>query len=67
MHESLQRIVVIETADNEEKMRIGTSIHEQLRGNQDYIDSNIVLNVDDDCTIRLWILKACKEVPKITF
>ena len=27
------------------KKRVGTKIHEQLRGNQDYIDSRIILDI----------------------
>lgn len=65
MDETLMVIVTIETADNDEKMRIGTDIHEQLRGNPSYINNDIILNVDEDCKIRLWVDKSCESIPDI--
>lgn len=65
MDETLMAIVTIETADNDEKMRIGTDIHEQLRGNLSYINNDIILNVDEDCKVRLWIDKNCESIPDI--
>ena len=57
----------IVTRDEEECMRIGSSIHDQLVGNKDYIDSNILLNCTDyPCEVRLYIYEECKEIPKIT-
>ena len=38
MDNTLLASVTIETKNDDEKMRIGSNIHEQLRGNQDYID-----------------------------
>lgn len=66
MHEALRAMVTIDTQGNEEKMRIGTAIHEQLRGNPDYVNNNIVLNVDEDSRIRLWLLKDSSSIPEIT-
>lgn len=66
MDETLMAIVTIETADNDEKMRIGTDIHEQLRGNPSYINNDIILNVDEDCKVRLWVDKNCESIPDIT-
>lgn len=65
MDETLMAIVTIETADNDEKMRIGTDIHEQLRGNPGYINNDIILNVDEDCKVRLWVDKNCESIPDI--
>ena len=48
LDESIRRQIIIKTQDNEEEYRIANKIHEQLVGNQDYIDSRIVLNMADD-------------------
>lgn len=47
--------IVIKCKDNEERNRIGTKIHEQLKGNQDYVDSNIILNIDTDKEVGLYV------------
>lgn len=57
--------VTIKCASNEEKMALGSSIHEQLVGNHDYIENNIILNVDYDNEVQLWIDDSCKEIPII--
>ena len=62
---NLIREITIKCADAEEKMRIGMLIHDQLKGNQDYIDCNIILNVDAQNTVKLYIFKECKEIPQI--
>lgn len=54
--------MVITTETDEEKMRIGTAIHEQLVGNPDYINCSIILNVDEPCTIRLYVDKSVPEL-----
>lgn len=64
--EDLKMHVIIETTDEEEKMRIGNSIHEQLVGNKDYRKSNIILNIDDENTVNLYVFKECENVPEIT-
>lgn len=60
-----KRLIQITTRTNEEKTELGQKIHEQLKGNKDYINNNIVLNIDDDCLIMLAIFNECKEMPKI--
>lgn len=57
--------LTIKTLNNEEKLKVGESIHEQLVGNQDYIDCNIILNIDTDNTVKLWIFEECKNIPSI--
>lgn len=57
---------MIKTDNEDDKMKIGSSIHKQLCGNQDYIDSNIVLNVDSENTVGLYIYDCCDKVPTIT-
>lgn len=64
--EDLKMHMVIKTVNDEEKMRIGSSIHEQLVGNKDYIDSNIVLNIDDENEVNLYVFKECENIPEIT-
>lgn len=58
--------IQIETSTEEEKLRIGNKIHNQLVGNKDYIDCNIVLNIDEPYTVRLWIYDDCvNPIPEI--
>lgn len=61
----LKRKIIITTDSNETKMEIGTKIHNQLRGNPDYVDSNIILNIDDDNTVLLLIYEEA-VIPEIT-
>lgn len=55
----------IKASTEEEKFRIGDKIHEQLVGNKDYIDSNIVLNIEQPLTVRLWVHDECENIPEI--
>ena len=58
--------IQIETDTEEEKFRIGDKIHNQLAGNQDYVDCRIVLNIDEPYMIRLWIDNDCvNPIPEI--
>ena len=66
LDETLKMEVTIVTENEEEKMKVGEHIHNQLVGNQDYIDSNIVLNIDTPNTVILDIFKECKNIPTIT-
>ena len=65
MDESLKMHITIRTIDEKEQMRIGNSIHHQLVGNKDYVDNNIVLNIDVDNEVNLYIYKECENVPDI--
>lgn len=65
MDESLKTHITIRTIDEKEQMRIGNSIYHQLVGNKDYMDSNIVLNIDVDNEVNLYIYKECENVPDI--
>lgn len=65
MDKELKMHITIRTTDEKEQMRVGNSIHEQLRGNKDYIDNNIILNIDVDNEVNLYIFKECKNVPDI--
>ena len=47
-------------------MELGRKIHNQLVGNEDYIESDILLNVDEDDIVDLYVFEGCKNVPEIT-
>lgn len=57
--------IEINCCSNEEKMALGTSIHEQLVGNPNYIENRIILNVDEDKKILIWVDDSCTELPII--
>ncbi len=57
--------MTIELSDADDRTAVGTAIHEQLRGKQDYIDNNIILNIDTDYAVELYVMSDCKELPKI--
>lgn len=66
----VKECIIIKTEDGKE-FETMEKIHEQLVGNQDYINSNIVLN--DSSTrcdetkneVRVYIFDECKERPAI--
>ena len=64
--EDLKMHIIVKTVNEEEKMRIGNSIHEQLVGNKDYIDSNIILNIDNENEVNLYVFNECENIPNIT-
>lgn len=71
MDKSIKRFIRIETNTEEEMLAIRDRIHEQLVGNKDYVDSNIVLNGSDDrlengYEIHLYIFNDCEYIPPIT-
>lgn len=47
----------ITTKDNDERYRIGDQIHEQLKGNKDYMDCAIILNIEEDRKVRLFVFE----------
>lgn len=65
MNDNFKMHVKITVNDEKDQMAIGNYIHEQLRGNKDYIDSNILLNIDTENEINLYVFKECKNVPTI--
>ena len=66
MNEGVRVYLQLECESNELKKSIGEYIHNQLKGYRDYKNSNIVLNIDEPYTVRLWVFKECKDIPKIT-
>lgn len=59
------KTIEITCTSNEEKKIVGDMIHNQLVGLEDYINSNIILNIDEDCKILVVIFDDCKHVPSI--
>lgn len=62
MKDELIYELTVKTTDNEARNIIGESIHQYLKGKKDYIKCNIILNIDDDKTIKLWIYNKCKYI-----
>lgn len=44
----LGKVVEIRCENPEETFRVASSIHEQLKGNEDYINSDIILHYSDE-------------------
>lgn len=61
----LIRHVKITTRNNKEKMDLGNYIHGQLVGKPDYVNNYIILNIDAENEINLYIFEGCKEIPDI--
>ncbi len=62
------RTITITTDSVQGMCEILCKVHEQLKGNQDYIDSNIVLSEHNDSeepTVLVWIAENVKEIPTI--
>lgn len=57
--------ITIETTTKDGQMEISNSIHNQLKGNEDYINNNIILNCNEENVTKLFIFNECKNVPKI--
>lgn len=57
--------ILTEVDDDKELLAIGNNIHEQLRGNKDYIDNNIIISIDSPSIINISISKECKDIPSI--
>lgn len=58
-------VLNIKTETEEQKAALGAAIHEQLAGNPDYVNSNIILNIEDECLVKLIILKNATWIPDI--
>lgn len=56
----------IDTDSEEEKLRIGNEIHEQLRGNDDYINNRIILDISQPGIVYFWKCADCQSSPEIT-
>lgn len=47
--------IIIYCESDELKRQIGEKIHNQLKGNPDYIENRIILNIDNLKVIHIWI------------
>ena len=65
MDKDFKMHIIIRTKDEKEKMKIANSIHNQLVGNKDYIDCNIILNDYYENEINLYIFNECENIPNI--
>ena len=70
MTTDIKRFIRIECDTEEDMITIRDRICEQLVGNQDFIDCNIVLNGSDDrrengYEVHVYIFKECKYIPPI--
>lgn len=64
--EKEKRVITIRTSTEQEKLEVGTKIHNQLVGNDDYINTRILLNMDDnDNIVTLTIFEDAKSIPEI--
>lgn len=66
----MEYVITIYCEDNGLKALIGSKIHEQLRGNPDYIDSRIVLNIEDESRVNIYIqygtnIPSCLEMSNL--
>lgn len=61
----IKRFIEITCLDDEDKMAIGKKFHDQLVGNQDYVDCSIILNIDEPNKVRLWIYDDVEDIPEI--
>lgn len=61
----VKRLIKINVCESEKK-QLAEKIHKQLVGNQDYIESSILLNCDFPETIMIWIFNECENIPEIT-
>ena len=66
-------MIRIQCDSEEEMLRVKENIHNQLTGNEDYINCNIILNGSDDRMlsedeneVHVYIFNECKYVPPIT-
>lgn len=67
MDKQLRKQILIKARPWEEAKEIGAGIHEQLKGNEDYINNNIILTMDEKrYEVIISIFKECKKIPKIT-
>lgn len=69
--EEIRRQIIIKTPSHEEEYRIAEKIHNQLVGNEDYIECRIVLNMsadradDTENEVHVYIFNDSKSDPEI--
>lgn len=65
-------VIAIVTNTEDEMFEVREKIYQQLVGNPDYVNNNIILNGSDDRldgsvnTVCVYISEECKNIPSIT-
>lgn len=55
MSNKIKREIIIKCSEEKDQLAIGNAIHEQLRGNPDYIENRIVLNIETENIVRVLV------------
>lgn len=61
----LIRHISIEVRNRDEQLALGGKIHKQLMGNADYVDCNIIVNIEEVNEINIYIFKECTCIPEL--
>ena len=64
-NKTFRKAIEIECSSNEEKEKLGEKIHDQLVGNEEYINNNIILDMTEDCKIHIIVFNECQNEPDI--
>jgi len=65
MNNDIRMHIIIKTNSETEKLAVGEKLHQYLVGNKDYINNNIVLNIDSPNEVNLYIMQECISIPEI--
>lgn len=65
LENNIWKKITIETSTDREKMQIGESIRNQLKGNPDYINNNVIVFIDKTCVVEVLIFANCKDIPQL--
>ena len=72
--DKIKRKYIVKTRSQKDCFEILDNLHCQLRGNDDYICCNIILNQDSEIVgdeviyaVRVYIYEECKEIPHLIF
>ena len=66
MVNDIERIITIDTKDENERDRLSDYILHQLCYRKDWKDGNIVLDINEPWKIKIYIYKGCKRMPRIS-
>ena len=70
--DGLRKLIIIKTNSHEEEWEVAKKIHEQLVGNEDYIENRIILSMSTEIPyeveneVHLYIFEDSKSNPEIT-
>lgn len=62
MTKDIKREIIIKCEDKKDALVLGNAIHEQLRGNPDYVNNRIILNIDTENMVCLIIMHDAQDV-----